>query len=215
MKSDNRTTFYAILIWGLVIYAIALLTYCTLREYAADNKDFISDFGSIIGGVGTFFAAFTAAYLFNDWKEQHNKTIIGGDARKAFTLLHNERNFLLDLQLNLEKLIGHTPKSRFTVNDDEMVDLNKELLDLHNKNRFDLAEFIFLIEDQELRNEITTYRNSIQNYINDKGEWIRNIESYDKVYEQYKTHLHDCYNLNANILNSLKKYVLYRNSEDN
>jgi hypothetical protein len=71
MKSD-KSTFYAILLWGVVIYAIALLIYCTLRNYSADSKDFISDFGSIVGGIGTFFAAFVAAYLFNDWREEKN-----------------------------------------------------------------------------------------------------------------------------------------------
>lgn len=89
MKSD-KSTFYAILLWGLVIYAIALLTYCTMRGYVADNKDFISDFGSIIGGIGTFFAAFIAAYLFNDWRTE-----------KSYDL-HKE--YLQDFNHNLYKI---------------------------------------------------------------------------------------------------------------
>ncbi|ENX22482.1 hypothetical protein F892_01724 [Acinetobacter vivianii] len=89
MKSD-KSTFYAILLWGIVIYAIALLIYCTLRNYSADSKDFISDFGSIIGGVGTFFAAFVAAYLFNDWRTE-----------KSYDL-HKE--YLQDFSQNLSKI---------------------------------------------------------------------------------------------------------------
>lgn len=214
MKSD-KSTFYSILLWGIVTYAIALLTYCTLRAYICDNKDFISSFGSIIGGIGTFFAAFIAAYLFNDWKEQHNKTIIGGDARKAFTLLHNERNYLLDLQHKLKDQIGHSPKIYFTVSDQKMVDLINNLVDVHNQNRFELAEFIFLIEDQDLRNEISNYRNAIKEYLDDISDWKKNIQSYDNIYEEYKKHLKNCYDLNAIILNSLKKYILYKDSDKN
>jgi len=76
-KKDN---FYVVLLWGVVIYAIALLTYCTMKNVFTASSEYISAFGSILGACGAFFAAFVAAYLFNDWKTsakyQQKKEII-------------------------------------------------------------------------------------------------------------------------------------------
>lgn len=38
-------------------------------------KDALSFTGSLFGGLATFGAAIIAAYLFNDWRDQHNKDI--------------------------------------------------------------------------------------------------------------------------------------------
>ncbi|ENX63609.1 hypothetical protein F885_00351 [Acinetobacter higginsii] len=72
--NSNKSTFYVVLLWGVVIYAVALLTYCTMKNVFSASADFISAFGSILGACGALFAAFVAAYLFNDWREIHNQT---------------------------------------------------------------------------------------------------------------------------------------------
>lgn len=60
----------AVILWSVVAYAIALLTYCTMNNFLKSSAEDISAFGSILGACGAFFAAFVATYLFNDWKEQ-------------------------------------------------------------------------------------------------------------------------------------------------
>lgn len=69
MKS-KKDILLSVSFWGVVAYALALLTYCTLKNFYKTSADFISAFGSILGACAAFFAAFVAAYLFNDWKEQ-------------------------------------------------------------------------------------------------------------------------------------------------
>lgn len=71
-KKDN---FYIVLLWGIVIYAVALLFYCTMKNVFQASAELISAFGSVLGASATFFAAIVAAYLFNDWRDQHNKSI--------------------------------------------------------------------------------------------------------------------------------------------
>lgn len=63
-----------VILWGVVAYAIALLTYCTMNNFSNSTADDISAFGSLLGACGAFFAAFVATFLFNDWREIHNQT---------------------------------------------------------------------------------------------------------------------------------------------
>jgi len=79
MNSKNEKL-VVVVFWGVVAYSVALLTYCTFKNFYNLSADFISAFGSILGACAAFFAAFVAAYLFNDWKStanyEQNKEII-------------------------------------------------------------------------------------------------------------------------------------------
>ncbi|WP_262467673.1 hypothetical protein [Acinetobacter pittii] len=72
--NSKKETLLSVLLCGVVIYAIALLIYCTFKNLFGASADFISAFGSILGACAAIFAAFVAAYLFNDWREIHNQT---------------------------------------------------------------------------------------------------------------------------------------------
>lgn len=80
----RKVTLSAVLLWGVVAYALALLTYCTMKSVLSASADNISAFGSILGACAAFFAVFVAAYLFNDWKEQHNKQVQNDFALKTY-----------------------------------------------------------------------------------------------------------------------------------
>ncbi|EQB5549259.1 hypothetical protein [Acinetobacter baumannii] len=72
--NSKKETLFSVLLCGVVVYAIALLIYCTFKNFIGASADFISAFGSILGACAAIFAAFVAAYLFNDWREIHNQT---------------------------------------------------------------------------------------------------------------------------------------------
>ncbi|WP_228155521.1 hypothetical protein [Acinetobacter baumannii] len=80
MKNSKHEKFIVVVFWGVVAYAMALLTFCTFKNFYNLSADFISAFGSILGACAAIFAAFVAAYLFNDWKTsanfEQNKEII-------------------------------------------------------------------------------------------------------------------------------------------
>lgn len=80
MKNSKHEKFIVVVFWGVVAYAVALLTFCTFKNFYNLSADFISAFGSILGACAAIFAAFVAAYLFNDWKTsanyEQNKEII-------------------------------------------------------------------------------------------------------------------------------------------
>jgi hypothetical protein len=70
----KKDKYLELLLWGIVAYTVAILTYFTLKAFG-HGADYISAFGSILSSIATFFAAYIAVALFNDWKEQHNKQV--------------------------------------------------------------------------------------------------------------------------------------------
>lgn len=108
MKS-KKVILFSVLLWGMVAYAVALLTYYSLKIFFITSADFISAFGSILGACAAFFAAFVAAYLFNDWKEQHNKQVTNTLALQAYDEFSKFEKNTLELATyisDLEILIG-------------------------------------------------------------------------------------------------------------
>ncbi|MGE8607756.1 MAG: hypothetical protein ACN6OA_04090 [Acinetobacter baumannii] len=64
----------AALILTILLFCILGILFFYWGDYAA-VKDSLSTIGGIFGGITTIGAAVIAAYLFNDWKIQHNKSI--------------------------------------------------------------------------------------------------------------------------------------------
>lgn len=113
----NKINFYAIILWGIVTYSIALLTYCTMRTVFRDSADAISAFGSILGALGAFFATIVAAYLFNDWKDQKKYEIVSSLALEA----HKEYIYAKDRYMfYLFQHIYATPKITYKEVDDDL-----------------------------------------------------------------------------------------------
>lgn len=59
-----------------------------------DIRDITSNTLSFFSAIATIIAGIIAAYLFNDWKEQHNKQLFSNHAINVATLLCNERRML-------------------------------------------------------------------------------------------------------------------------
>ena len=66
----KKETFLSILLWGIVAYSVAVLSYFTLKVMFKHDSSFISAFGAILSASGTFFAAFIATKLYNNWRDE-------------------------------------------------------------------------------------------------------------------------------------------------
>ncbi|WP_343620899.1 hypothetical protein [Acinetobacter proteolyticus] len=111
-KKDN---FYIVLLWGIVIYAVALLTYCTMEYVLRASADHISAFGSVLGASGAFFAAFVAAYLFNDWRDQHNKSIANQFALDAYKTFSEFEGSLMGCAHKIDLLASSIIDERYEI----------------------------------------------------------------------------------------------------
>lgn len=73
-------------------------------------KDALGFASNLFGGLATLGAAIIAAYLFNDWREQHNKQIINTFGLKVYEkylkfedALYSAHNTLSDLKVEIDK----------------------------------------------------------------------------------------------------------------
>lgn len=115
--SKNKINFFAILLWGVAVYSIALLTYCTMRNVFNDSADAISAFGSILGALAALFATIVAAYLFNDWKDQKKYEIVSTLAIEAHRdYIHAKDKYRFFLMQHIYK----TPELSYKEVDDDM-----------------------------------------------------------------------------------------------
>ncbi|GEM_PF-1124581 len=87
MKKD--IVWKAICIAGTFVLILLIVIFTAIYSHWGDQnsqalKDSLSTTSGIFGGLTTLAAAIIAAYLFNDWKEQHNKQISNALALQAY-----------------------------------------------------------------------------------------------------------------------------------
>lgn len=68
-------------------------------------RDALSFAGGLFGGLATFGAAIIAAYLFNDWRSQHNKQVKNEFSLRVYHSFNTVVNEVLLLGLKIEELI--------------------------------------------------------------------------------------------------------------
>lgn len=112
----KKETFLAILLWGIVAYSVAVLSYFTLKVIFKHDSSLISAFGSILSACATFFAAYVATKLYNNWKDEKRYDLNKDLAIKALsTLLDFSKSYcyyLDELGLESEK----RDSKRFDIN---------------------------------------------------------------------------------------------------
>ncbi|RIL13089.1 hypothetical protein CYQ93_21075 [Acinetobacter baumannii] len=87
------------------VILLAFLIWCVfglLFKYWGDVaaiKDSLSTISGIFGGLTTLGTAVVAAHLFNDWRDQHNKSVFNEYARKVLDSYDRLSISILDFQL--------------------------------------------------------------------------------------------------------------------
>ncbi|MDC4397385.1 hypothetical protein OHV36_01245 [Acinetobacter baumannii] len=206
----RKVTLSEVLLWGVVAYALALLTYCTMKSVLSTSADNISAFGSILGASGAFFAAFVATYLFNDWrlqasfdlKKQHVNEISYLLAQ-SYDELHKMEEILLNLK-NVEdyKILSEKYYS-FKANDlrDEFYSkqLNVKILDRLNKS------------GNEIFDIYAKYQNHFV-YLVDNFNRIQ--KSYIRYYDKFNSTMSNAERLIMQHKESFPKYILSEKNID-
>jgi hypothetical protein len=148
-----------VILWGVVAFAIALLTYCTMNNFLNSSADNISAFGSILGACGAFFAAFVATYLFNDWKEQQryqNTLQFGLDVYSNFKILDDKftqiKNELCLVQAHYETYVPSNTTNAldyFIDKSNEVSKMNLELLLAFRKFHESYLNYLIVTDQEE------------------------------------------------------------------
>ncbi|MDC5398345.1 hypothetical protein NRA60_13395 [Acinetobacter baumannii] len=193
----------SLLLWGVVAYSVALLLYCSLKVLSGSDANYISAFGSILSALATIFASFVAIYIFNGWKNQHNKSIIADEAKATFNRIHKERNIIHELKFLLEDLQGLNSTN---LPDFKALFLGKlnDLEDIHNSNNQPTDELINLLEDSNLYSVMVEYNDHLDTFQNfDKARMASDFE----IYISITLYIKKAEELNQKVLQELKEYI--------
>lgn len=85
----------------VVLYLVSMLIYVSVDFFEGADTSKVSAFGSILSGVGAFFAGFIAILLFSDWRVVKNYELVKDT---SLSLLDT----LLNLNSNIESFLGIT-----------------------------------------------------------------------------------------------------------
>lgn len=197
MKKSRNEIFLVVLLWSVVVYAVALLTFCTKKYVFEDGAEFISAFGTYLGAIGTFFAACVAAYLFTDWKDQARYESNKESSMKLLEHLSSLRYNLtlkIDALNSLKKLdICAVIKDEFTLyklDDDESVH------EFFFKNRHH-AIFLNKRKSKDTENLFTIYLEISKHFINIAMPYSIIIHDYNRYYSEIMAEI-DIKKLNYN-----------------
>lgn len=197
---QRKITLTVVLIGGVAAYAIAFLTYFTLKYWLNNSADNISAFGSILGAVGAFFAAFIATYLFNDWKDQHNKQVQNTFAIQVFDSFSIFEKNILEYSL----FISHLQELRSSY---ENYELTWEIL-----NKDGNIIYIQNINTKKDELDLSFYKliSKLKNYYifnNNKEEFKKNHEIYFNKFTEINKNLLPSYRLVDVLIEHEARYI--------
>lgn len=143
-----------------IVTAICFMLTVILKSFYGHEIDisFIKDIFSI---GATLAAALIAISLFNDWKEQHNKTILAPEALKIYR----------DLETDIMTLSTHRSTIRNRINSpvpsesgQEVLTSLSAILEMREKRIVELMFFSTLTKNNEIRNQTMKYSTVITQY---------------------------------------------------
>lgn len=124
-------------------------------------EDALSMTASFFGGIATLVAAYIATQLFNDWREQHNKTILANEAKAVFKKLSNSFLLLATYQQTVRRLLGQN--TTFTMS--QVKGSLGPLIDFNQEMTVDLKYFEDLAQLSQITPLIREYNNCVRKHI--------------------------------------------------
>ncbi|MEN8392197.1 hypothetical protein ABFP25_13865 [Acinetobacter indicus] len=182
-------------IGGVSIFATTYILFWVLflcLDSPSAAKEAINVLGSYFGGIATLWAAFIAAYLFNDWRDQEKVIFIRNVAYETSGLILTLFNIMQGYIGEKENLLNQIMpiQSQITL---KLAILNKHIKDdqmhLVNENfQGFIKEYIRTIElyqhdRQALKDQV---RILIKSYKSEVG-YLTRLANLDSVFEKLKT----------------------------
>lgn len=190
MKSNAVafSVFVAVIISVFLVFSIFGILYFYWGDVSA-VKDSFSTVAGFFGGFATLGAAVIAGYLFNGWKDQHNKNIDAQMCMKTFDLFQSFEFELLEIRTFAMYFLNSPVKihlyDQFNANLDR---LNK----LADETTIVLSNLGYFIPASHFD---TKFKPQFNNLLEDLESYI---ETYDKVFRHYQN--------NKNHEKFIKKY---------
>lgn len=183
MSKNNRVIIFSLTVAVIIATFLFITIFAILYFYWGDEtsiKDALSTTGAFFGGFATLGAAVVACYLFNDWREQHNKTILANEAKIIFKDISNSYMLLADYL----KTVRDNQNFNVTLNNYLLTKPLNEIIDSNKNISKDLKYFEDLASISSITplikkniEQINQYKNFIEKYYSNSQN-----RTYSKVF---------------------------------
>ena len=196
-----------------------MLVFVTMQFFNNVSIDKISAFGSVLSGVGTIFAGFIAVYLFNDWREQHNKQVDSDFIMKLYDCLFEMRQLSTQTVGFMRDYLSKQDKNEYG---DELKHHNRMLCHLIDYSALKLSDVAYVITTDEYENKFSPqilliseelhelndlYRLFLKSSnVNDVPPVYKNLEELTQIDKRLELSLIDLNDKYRSFLVELKKY---------
>ncbi|MDS7968127.1 hypothetical protein RMB12_13965 [Acinetobacter sp. V117_2] len=197
MEIFKKTSFWFFI--TTIVYCIAMLIYISLKNFLSEKAEMISAFGSILGALAAFFAAFIALYVYNGWR-------VTEDHKTQNSHINNAVNSFFNLQNTLKSTLEQSIEiSKLCSQQDLDFKDRTQLLIISSKIQTEISFFL-----RELKIHLQMFA-TISNTINLCEEYEKIIENLDKdILEKFTTLIEAIQDkIPSEILNTYKIYSAY------
>lgn len=211
MEKENSILdiFWKSLTISIVVGIVLICVTYLIADYPAKlsskvvNISFIKDIYSIIFAI---FAPFIAIYLFNDWKEQHNKTVASNEAQKTLKIFNELSNLTGDLDYAYDNI--KTPEYIVFTESKNLKNGVKEVFDNTEKALNHYTHFNALSENEDGINLFMEMYSVLKDYkefiYKSENNYISNIVNIDS---EFRDRL---YAANEKIREHLKTFIFVK-----
>lgn len=172
-------------------------------------KDTWSIVSSLFSGGAALIAAYIASLLFNDWKEQHNKSILSNEAKIIFRKISESYLLLATYNKSLDQMLGNFVAfsiSNIGKSIEPLVSFNQEII-------VDLKYFEDLSSESKLNSMIKAYNNLVSQHVDYLDNYIHcpdnELISKDFVLSG-KVFTSGLDSISQSIQSDLKEYILFK-----
>lgn len=182
--------------------------YAGLDSFAIKEKSVAATQANMFVVAATLFAPLAALIFVQDWKTQHNKTLLSNEAKNLLKPLLEEQKLLLELEIKMNEQYK-IENNRFTVTDNELVEIFNNYYKTTKKNNLDHAFFNFLAEKRtsDLYNKYLIQGGKLIDFHN---KCSKDLKSYSSVKEDLQKLLDELKIDIQNLTNDLKSYILIK-----
>lgn len=164
------STYVAIIIISILILSTVAMILCYWGDVNA-FKDCVNIIVGIFSGLTTLGAAIIAAYLFNDWRDQHNKQVQNSLALQVFSAFSIFEKNLREFSLYL----SHLEDLRSSYDSYEMT------WDLINRN----GEIIYIRDVQSKKDEMDLNFYALIDQLRNFYVFSNDLKQYEESYNRY------------------------------
>lgn len=208
---EEKTLIFAIAIFISLSIASLMIFNTWWTYFVKDNapKEYMAALVNLSVFVATLFAPIAALILYDNWKIQHNKTVLAEQAKPLLKKLSKEQIIIKEI-INQFEMETYNPLCRFTVTDEKLELKIKEYEVLRSTNIIDFNAFANLANNQDTRKVMVDYQNFGSFFYQYNKDCKKLLEKHITVADEYKNKHNELTQACKKLIENLNSYVILR-----